>query len=74
MNKKKITSFPSKVDADIFQLHGLWKCSISIGEEYYETDPYKDKGCAIAELRGWWDGTKIKVEQFLKSVENENAL
>ena len=53
---------------------GRWLGSISIGEEYYETDPYKDKECAIAELRGWWNGTKIKVEQYLKSVENENAL
>ena len=64
---KKITALPSRVDVGIFQLHRLWKCSISIGEEYYETDFYKDKECAIAELKGWWDGRNIltgEVEHF----------
>lgn len=69
----KVTAFPSKVDFDLWQDdHDKWIGSICIGEECYVTDPYKDKGNALAELRGWWDGVKGQIEigfEFYKEEE-----
>ena len=66
MSNKKITVFPSKVDCDLWQEEGKWKAYISIGEEYYETDPYKNKQSAVAEAYGWWDSAKCQVDKFFE--------
>ena len=71
MKKGKIRIFPSKVDNLVWQEKGKWRMAILIGDEYYETDPYNDKQCALAEIKGWWDGIKIQVEEFLKQAEDE---
>jgi hypothetical protein len=48
---------------------GRWLASISIGEMYYETDPYKDKGGAVSELLGCLESLKEKIEQVRNEVK-----
>lgn len=72
IKEKSVTVIPTKVDFDLWKDdNGKWKGSITIGEEYYETDPYKDKYCALAELKGWWEGVKVQVESGFKCNEEE---
>ena len=60
-----------KVDNYVWEEKGKWKMSIIIGDEYYETAFYDDKQYALAEIKGWWDGIKIQVEEFIKKAEDE---
>jgi len=46
-----------------------WLSSISIGEMYYETDPYKDKDGAVSELLGCLESLKEKIEQVRNEVK-----
>lgn len=46
-----------------------WLASISIGEMYYETDPYKDKDGAVSELLGCLESLKEKIEQVRNEVK-----
>jgi len=48
---------------------GRWIASISIGEMYYETDPYKDKDGAASELLGCLESLKEKIEQVRNEVK-----
>ena len=48
---------------------GRWLASISIGEMYYETDPYKDKDGAVSELLGCLESLKEKIEQVRNEVK-----
>lgn len=47
---------------------GRWLGSISIGEMYYETDPYKDKNSAVSELLGCLDALKEKIEEKINEL------
>lgn len=48
---------------------GRWLGSISIGEMYYETNPYKDKDGAVSELLGCLEALKEKIEQVRHEVK-----
>ena len=48
---------------------GRWIASISIGEMYYETDPYKDKDGAVSELLGCLDALKEKIEKAINELK-----
>ena len=48
---------------------GRWLASISIGEMYYETDPYKDKDGAVSELLGCLEALKEKTEQVINELK-----
>jgi len=48
---------------------GRWLASISIGEMYYETGPYKDKDGAVSELLGCLEILKEKIEQVRNEVK-----
>ena len=48
---------------------GRWLASISIGEMYYETDPYKDKDGAVSELLWCLVSLKEKIEQVRNEVK-----
>lgn len=48
---------------------GRWIGSISIGEMYYETDPYKDKDGAVSELLGCLEALKEKTEQVINKLK-----
>lgn len=45
-----------------------WKATISIGDDYYETDPYADKQDAIDEQRGCLLAIKEQIEKYLDSL------
>lgn len=47
-----------------------WIASISIGEMYYETDPYKDKDGAVSELLGCLDALKEKIEEKINELND----
>lgn len=51
------------------ELSGRWLGSISIGEMYYETDPYKDKDSAVSELLGCLEALKEKTEQVINKLK-----
>ena len=48
---------------------GRWLGSISIGEMYYETDPYKDKDGAVSELLGCLDALKENIEEKINELK-----
>lgn len=48
---------------------GRWLGSISIGEMYYETDPYKDKDSAVSELLGCLDALKENIEEKINELK-----
>lgn len=50
---------------------GRWLASISIGEMYYETDPYKDKDGAVSELLGCLDALKEKIEKAINELKDD---
>ena len=65
-------SFAPKVDVDLWvDARGKHKGGMSIGEEYYETDPWSKKEDAINELKGCWESVKEKVEKAFNDVGNE---
>ena len=47
---------------------GMWLGSISIGDMYYETIPYKDKDGAVSELLGCLETLKGKTEQIIDEL------
>lgn len=49
---------------------GKWLASISVGEMYYETDPYKDKDGAVSELLGCLDALKEKIEEKINELND----
>ena len=63
--------FTSEVELDFYQTKEGHKASVSIGEEYYESDPYKSKDLALCEVKGWLEGVKAKIEGVLQSIERE---
>ena len=53
-------SFAPKVDVDLWvDARGIHKGGISIGEEYYETDPWSKREDVIRELKGYLAGIKV---------------
>ena len=64
--------FAPKVDVDLWvDVRGKHTGGMSIGEEYYETDPWSKKEDAINELKGCWESVKEKVEKAFNDVGNE---
>jgi hypothetical protein len=67
--------FTSEVELNTWHISLGFKASVDIGEEYYETDPYKSKDLALCEVKGFLEGVKEKIEGVLQSIEskiNEN--
>lgn len=63
--------FTSNVELDSYKTKEGHKASICIGEEYYETDPYKSKDLALCEVKGFLEGVKAKIEGVLQSIERQ---
>ena len=64
--------FAPKVDVDLWvDARGKHKGGMSIGEEYYETDPWSKKEDAINELKGCWARIKEKVETAFNDIGKE---
>ena len=57
--------FAPKVDVDLWvDARGIHKGGISIGEEYYETDPWSKREDVIRELKGYLAGIKEQIENI----------
>ena len=63
--------FTSEVEFDAYKTKEGYKATVSIGEEYYETDPYKSKNLALCKVKGFLEGVKEKIEGVLQSIERE---
>lgn len=63
--------FASEVKLDTWRVSLGFKASVDIGEDYYETDPYKSKDLALCEVKGFLEGVKAKIEGVLQSIERE---
>lgn len=63
------------IDIDVVVSNkGMWSIGLSIGDEYYETDPYTRKEYALSEAKGYLEGVKAQLEDALKFIENEMEL
>ena len=63
------------VDVNVWEEYNVFKASVSIGEDYYKSGPYKSKDLALCEVKGWLEGVKAKIEGVIKTIErhiNEN--
>lgn len=63
--------FTSEVELDFYQTKEGHKASVSIGEEYYESDPYQSRDLALCEVKGFLEGVKAKIEGVLQSIERQ---
>lgn len=65
-------AFPPKVELCQWRNdYGMYKASLSIGEEYYESDPYKEAAYALCEIKGYIDGLQIQIDGIMKVI-NDN--
>lgn len=69
MKASECKAFLPKTDFEIYQWNGRWKVSISIGDEYYETDPYKRKEDALNEARDYLGFVKTFVDRTIKEAQ-----
>lgn len=64
--------FSIDCDLDCWQDEdGTYNASIFIGEEYYKSNPYKTQDLALCEVKGWLEGTKVKIESTLKAIDEK---
>lgn len=64
--------FSSNCDLDCWQDEGgRYKAYVNVGEDYYESDPYKAQDLALCEVKGWLEGTKVKIESTLKAIDGK---
>ena len=63
--------FVCDVDVDVWEDYGKYKASVNIGEEYYESDPYKSKDLALCEIKGYLEGVKAKIEGLIQAIERK---
>ena len=64
--------FSSDCDLDCWQNEaGRYKASVYVGEDYYVSDPYKAQDLALCEVKGWLEGTKVKIESTLKAIDEK---
>ena len=63
--------FSRPVDFETSLVNNKWVTSISFGENYYETDPYEDKECALSEAKGYIDGYIANLEDLSTTFARE---
>ena len=63
--------FVCDVDIDWWEDNDKFKASVNIGEEYYESDPYKSKDLALCEIKGYLEGVKAKIEGLIQAIERK---
>ena len=63
--------FSCEVDVNVWEEYNVFKASVSIGEDYYKSGPYKSKDLALCEVKGWLEGIKAEIEGVLQSIERE---
>lgn len=68
-NKGKM--FAKGIDVELCKKKDLHYVSISLDEEYYETDPYKNKDYALSEAKGYLEGLKTQICNELLNIERQ---
>lgn len=68
-NKGKM--FAKGINVELCKEKDLHYVSISLGEEYYETDPYKNKDYALSEANGYLEGLKTQICNELLNIERQ---
>lgn len=63
--------FSNGVDVELCKKKDLHYVGISLGENYYETDPYKNKDYALSEAKGYLDGIRTVLCDKLLEIENQ---
>jgi hypothetical protein len=63
--------FAKGIDVELCKRKDLYYVSISLGEEYYETDPYQNKDYALSEAKGYLDGLKTQICNELLNIERQ---
>lgn len=63
--------FAAKVDHMTSKDYGKWICSVSIGEEYYESDPCKYKANALSEVLGYLEGIEVQLKAEIEAIRKE---
>lgn len=64
-------SFAPKVDVEMNTSLNRYSASVSIGEDYYETDAYPRPEYALAEAKGYLDGIKSNIEKELENINEQ---
>lgn len=68
--KAYVNAFPAKIEWGVGQhKNGRWFGWIDFGEDYYETDPYKERSSAESELLGFFNGVDIKIDEAIKELK-----
>lgn len=68
--KAYVNAFPAKIAWGIGQHeNGKWFGWIDFGEDYYETNPYKERSSAESELLGFFNGVDIKIDEAIKELK-----
>lgn len=60
--------FAPEVELDFYQTKEGHKATVSIGEEYYESDPYRSRDLALYEVKGLLESVKAKIEGTLQAI------
>lgn len=64
-------AFANEIDIDIITTDdGKYKGVITMDNQdfYYETDPYKDKKNALAEVMGFLEGLKVQIDSYIERI------
>ena len=63
--------FAENIDVESHRKGDLHYVCISWGDNYYETDPYKEEFHALSEAKGYLEGLKIKLDIELQNIEKQ---
>ena len=68
--------FAPKVDCEVSTINDIvdgrrkwWVGTVCIGEEYFETDQYKSKDCAISEMLGYLEGLEVLIKTEIENLK-----
>lgn len=64
-------TFAEHIDIESHRKGDLHYVCISWGDNYYETDQYKEESHALSEAKGYLDGLKIKLDIELQNIEKQ---
>lgn len=63
--------FSRPVDFETSLVNNKWVMSVRFGENYYETDPYENKECALSEAKGYIDGHIANLKDLSSTFARE---
>ena len=59
------------VSIDGGEREGEFFVGVSVGEQYYETDPYSRKDYALSEAKGYLEGVRTQIDGILNYINKE---